>query len=163
MNKLKSVSIFIFVLLFSACNLFTKATPQIHLTNFDSTFGGGETISISVTANDVKQDVFAISLRLIYDPEYISFNADQSNWIGDVWSDEALGILEDENHTIYISITEVAGSSSLKPNGTILTLDFTLEQIGAFIDFVDDQLFFYDEDGAAINISNLEIEGITIE
>jgi len=136
------------------------------MTNFDSTFGVGETISIDVNVDDMKNNIFAMSLRIVYDPDYISFDNSQSDWIGSMWSDGAIGILEDENNTIYISITEIAGASDFKPNGTILSLYFTIEATGtSLIDFVDDQIFFYDEDGNAINLSDIEVTGysITIE
>lgn len=151
------------VILFVGCDLFSGGTPKINLTNLDSTFASGETISIAVDVSNLKQDIFALSLRIVYDPDYISFDEDQDTWIGDLWSDDVIGLIEGENNTIYISITEVAGALPFNTDGTVMTLDFTLEQSGTtLLDFVDDQLFFYDEDGNVITLSEIEIEGISI-
>ena len=163
MNRSIKTILLIALLLITGCNLFSGGTPTINMINFDSTFAVGETISIDINVDDMKENIFAMSLRIVYDSDYISFDDSQSDWIGDMWSDGAIGILEDNTNTVYISITEIAGASDFKPNGTILSLDFTIEQGGtSLIDFVDDQIFFYDEDGAVINLTDIEVTGYSI-
>ena len=163
MNKLFRILLAFALLLFAGCNLFSGGTPTINMTNLDLTFGVGETISVDINVDDMKENIFAMSLRIVYDPDYISFDDTQSDWIGSLWSDDAIGILEDNNNTVYISITEVAGASDFKPNGTVLSLDFTIEASGTtLIDFVDDQIFFYDDEGAVINLTEIEVTGYSL-
>jgi hypothetical protein len=111
----------------------------------------------------MKQNIFGMSMRVVYDPDYVSFDDTQNDWIGSMWSTGTIGILEDANNTIYISLSEVAGGADFKPNGTVITLNFTIEAGGTtLIDFVDDQIFFYDEDGEVINLSEIELTGYTL-
>ncbi|MDZ7796527.1 MAG: cohesin domain-containing protein [Candidatus Marinimicrobia bacterium] len=163
MNKsIISISL-LFLLLFTGCGLFSGGTPTVSMSNLDSTFVSGETIGITVNVEDMKRSIFAMSLRIIYDSEYVGFDDNQSDWIGSIWSDGAIGILKDENSTVYISITEIAGSNVFKPYGTVLSLDFTLKQSGSTqIDFIDDQIFFYDKNGTEINLSDINVEGLSI-
>ncbi|MDZ7821589.1 MAG: cohesin domain-containing protein [Candidatus Marinimicrobia bacterium] len=166
MNKSIKAILLLALLLFTSCNIFSGGTPSINMTNFDSTFAVGETVPIAINVEGMNKKIFGMSLRIVYDPDFVSFDDTQNDWIGSMWSTGTIGILEDVNNTIYISISEIAGGVDFKPNGTIITLNFTLEQSGTtLIDFVDDQIFFYDEDGTVINLSEIEVEGysLTIE
>jgi hypothetical protein len=155
-------SLLLIMVFFSGCDLF-DVTPVINMTCSDSTYMAGDTISVKINVNDMKKNIFAMSTRIMYDPDYLNFNATQSDWIGNIWSNSALGILEDVNNTIYISITEVAGGTDFKPNGTVFILNFVLDQGGeTLIDFVDDQIFFYNKDGEVIDLTDIETQGISI-
>ena len=151
------------LLLLTGCSLFSGGTPSITMINYDSTFGVGEIVPIAVSVEGMKKNIFGMSMRVVYDPDYVSFDDTQNDWIGSMWSTGTIGILEDVNNTIYISLSEVAGGVDFKPNGTIITLNFTIEQGGtSLIDFVDDQIFFYDEDGNAISLTEIEVTGYSI-
>ena len=165
---MKRITIILFLLsalLFTGC-IFPASTPSLEMQNFDSTFAPGETITIDINVDGIRDKIFAVCLRIAYDPDYVSFEDSQTGWIGTMWSDEAIGILEADSNTVYISISEIAGADDFIPRGEMLSLDFTLEQSGTtLIDYIDDQIFFYDEEGSVINITEIEVTGysLTIE
>lgn len=140
--------------------------PMITLESSNTTSAVGSTISITVEIADFPSDFFAVSMRISFDSNRLTISADQSDWIGSVWSSSAIGFLEVESGLVYVSITQIAGTSDVSDDGTVLTFDLTAEQIGvASLDLIQSHLVFYDVDGAEITMSDLEIEGasITIE
>jgi len=140
--------------------------PMITLESSNTTSAVGSTISITVEIAGLPSDFFAVSMRISFESNRLTISADQSDWIGSVWSSSAIGFLEVESGLVYVSITQIAGTSDVSGDGTVLTLDLTAEQAGvASLDLIQSHLVFYDAEGAEITMSDLELEGtsITIE
>jgi len=141
-------------------------TPSVKLESSEVTTTVGSIITIRAVATDLPSDFFAVSLRISFDSNRLTIGGDQSDWIGDVWSSSAIGLIEVESGIVYLSITQVAGAGNISGNGTILSLNLTTEQAGvASLDLVQSQLVFYDSNGGEVPMNDLEIEGasITIE
>ncbi len=141
------------------------ANPTITLVSSEATTSIGSTVSITANIADLPA-VFALSMRISFDSNRLTINDSQTNWIGNLWSSSAIGLLEVESGVAYLSISQIAGSGNVSGDGTIMKLEITAEQVGvASLNLIQSQLIFYDESGAEITMSDLELEGasITIE
>lgn len=137
--------------------------PMITLESSDATTTVGSTFSVTAKIADLPDDFFAISMRISFDSNRLTIGDDQAGWIGNLWSSSAVGLLEVESGIVYLSITQIAGSGSVSGDGIVLSLDVTAEQSGVTaLDLIQSRLIFYDENGAEITMSDLEIEGVSI-
>jgi len=142
------------------------AIPTITLVSSGASTSIGSTVSITANIADLPADFFAVSMRISFDSNRLTIDDSQSNWIGNLWSSSAIGLLEVEPGIAYLSISQVAGGGNVSGDGTIMELGLTAEQVGvASVNLIQSQLIFYDENGTEITMSDLEIEGasITIE
>lgn len=141
------------------------AIPAITLVSSEATTSIGSTVSITADISDLPADFFAVSMRISFDSNRLTIDDSQTNWIGNLWSSSAIGLFEVESGIVYLSITQVAGggSVSVSGDGIVMELEVTAEQAGvASLNLIQSDLVFYDENGAKITMSDLEIEGVSI-
>ncbi len=165
MKNIKVLMILLTAMLVLTCeNASDPATnPLIGISVADETINTGSIFELTVEITDFPSELFAISGRLSFDENRISIDDTQTEWIGNIWSQSALGLLEVENGIVYFSVTQVAGSGNADNGGTILTIQVAPEQSGSTsLDLLPSQLTFYDSDGQELNIKNLDIEGISL-
>ncbi len=84
--------------------------PTITLESSVTATSVGSTIIITANVADLPIDFFAVSIRISFDSNRLTISDDQSNWIGNMWSSNAIGLLEVESGTVYLSITQVSGA-----------------------------------------------------
>jgi len=82
---------------------------------------------------------------------------------GTMFDQSAVSFVQRNGSTIHLSMSQLNGQISTSGSGTIGTLTFHANAIGnSVIGILQDELYFYDSNGANITIDDLKIESASI-
>ena len=136
--------------------------PSVQLTLTSETIGVGEESILSIILDDIDDSVFALSLRIGYDPAVVVVDEDTGFLIGDFMSADALALFQIQGRVLYLSLTDIGGTSKALKSGSIGTV--TVEGMNAdqcdFTIAVED-FRFIDAAGGDVLVTDLQVSGVS--
>lgn len=140
-----------------------SASPSVHLSLADSLVDVGATGVLSISLNDIRDSVFALSLRVSYDPVFVGVDEHAAFLSGDFFGANTVALFQIEPGVMYLSITDIADNSKALKSGLVGTV--ALQGLSAgqcdFMVSVDD-LRFIDATGADMVVKDLEISDVSL-
>jgi len=158
------IGILMLSLVLNTCDQTTEpaSTLSIVLTSSAESVQAGDSFTLSIELSDMTEKFFALSARITYAPSLVSLEPNQDNWIGNIWSSNAIGLLKSRTDTVYLSITQTAGDGTISGSGRLCSLNMTTKEAGnANFQILPSALFIYDTKGGVISVDKMELEGST--
>jgi len=164
MKRIIPIFLILFLLFHCSDNQSSEdVKPTITLSPENVTTNIGDETTISVNINDLDISYFALSLRINYDPEFISFNNFNE---GEVFSNDAVSFVKNTGAEIHISLSLIQGTNEINKTGKFCSISFKSEAVGSStIVLQKEGITFYDSSGNTITVDNLNIvnSSITVE
>jgi len=162
---MKNLLILIIAISLLACSTSTDSdnNPKIYLSPASANVSISEQTSLEIIIEDNQKSFFGISMQLSYDNTKLGF-VDSTGFVaGAMFDQSAISFAKKNGSKIHLSLTQLNGQASTSGSGTIGTLTFQATATGnSVIDFLEDDLIFYDSNGSEIKISDLNVESAAI-
>lgn len=137
--------------------------PELSFSPEEVTMSNNTQTAVTVNIADISKDIFAISMRLNFDDNVLSFDENSGCSVGDFFGQDAIHLVKVSESNIHLSISLTQGASPIKGTGAICTLTFQCIATGnCMLTINEDELIFYDAAGSAIEIANLSIGSSSI-
>lgn len=157
------LTILLFIILFMSCEKESKPDPTILFQPETLTLTTGQSGELSIKIEDLRERIFGVTMRIMYDPHIVSFSDSTGFAIGDFFGDDIVTFINEEDSVIHIAFTLTQGQSEERGSGYLGDLTFTGNSPGSSsIEIVPTELVFYDSEGNDVVISDLEIEAAEI-
>jgi len=132
-----------------------QTDPKLSFSPEEISVSTGNQTDISIEVSDFKTEIFAISMQLNYDALILSIDETAGFSAGDFFGQNEISLIKTNGNKIHLSISLTQGTAPAKGSGTLGT--FTLIAAGnCSLSIAETELFFYDESGNSVEISNLE-------
>jgi len=152
----KYIAVFLVILVSLNCSESKSSdhkNPEIYLSPDEVVVQVGGETHFDLILENLDKSYFAISLRIDYDPEFVSFNRFLN---GDIFSDDAVSFINHTGAEIHISISLTKGQSEINKDGTIGTIYFVSKLIGlSSVNLFKEDINFYDSSGNVMPIDDL--------
>jgi len=162
---MKKIIILIVAISLFACSTSTESDtdPKIYLTPASANVSIGGQTSVDIVIEDNQKSFFGISMQISYDNTKLSF-IDSTGFVsGEMFSQSAISFAQINGSTIHLSLTQINGENNTSGSGTVGTLTFQANATGnSIVGFLEDELNFYDSNGAKVSISGLDTESASI-
>lgn len=137
------------------------AQPSVLLSLASSTVDVGDPSVLSISLNEIGDSVFALSLRISYDPVLVEVDESSAFLAGEFFGTNEVVLFQVEPGVMYLSITEIADNGKALRSGLVGTVAMQALSAGQ-CDFSisGDDLRFIDATGADVEIQNLEITDV---
>ncbi|MDK9700113.1 MAG: cohesin domain-containing protein [bacterium] len=161
---------FCIVLLLSGCNnndddnSLTPAVASIGFATAGSAIAVGQEIEMSLQADNLSADVFAVSMQISFDQEVLAFS-DSSGWVaGDLFGSNALTFVRTEESVIRLTVTRVQGTQPGNGFGTLCRLTFSGRAAGTSPLQIDrNELKLFDSTGVEIDLADIVINNAAMQ
>ena len=141
----------------------TTPAPALSLSSSSSSILVGGTATISLEITDLKTSVFGISMLISYDTTVVEVDTSNSFEQGAYFGTNAISLFETVDDKVHFSITEVRDDVMVSGTGTICEFDVTGLSLGASqFTIVSEEIYFIDDNGDAVIITDLEVGDLTI-
>ncbi|MBU2501953.1 cohesin domain-containing protein [bacterium] len=148
-------------LLLAACSddpVAPEPEPGIRLSLSSETLGPDETGSLSVAIKDVSGKVFALSLRIGYDPAVVEVEENDGYAPGGFLGSDALGIFQVDDGVIYLSLTDINDNGKALRSGSVGTITIRGLAPGVCHFMIDpENVRFIDATGTEVFVEGLEL------
>ena len=125
--------------------------------------GINESISLELELKGLSDLIFAVSMEINYNDSILIFNDSTGFNIGDFFGDENIFFVNQENSSIYFSVSIQQGNMEVDGTGAIGVFQFEgLSNGVSEIEILLNNLKFFDSSGHEIDISNLQIKSSTV-
>ena len=132
-----------------------------HPVLLQSWFGGTATISLEIT--DLETSVFGVSMLISYDASVVEVDTSNSFGQGAYFGTTAISLFETVDDTVHFSISAIHGDATVNGTGKLCDFEITgLTQGTSTFTIVPEVIYFIDDNGDAVIITNLEVGELTI-
>ena len=102
-------------------------------------------------------------MRLIYDAQMLSFDDNNGFSSGDFFKQDEISLVVNNTGYIHLSLSLTQGTEPVKGDGSLAVFTFSCTATGNTQLIIDEsELFFYDELGNTIAITDLTVEPIAV-
>ena len=141
----------------------TTPAPSLSLSSSSSSILVGGTATISLEITDLETSVFGISMLISYDTTVVEVDTSNSFDQGAYFGTNAISLFETVDDKVHFSITEVRDDVMVSGTGTICEFDVTGLFLGVSqFTIVPEEIYFIDDNGDAVIITELEVGDLTI-
>lgn len=157
------LTILLFIIPFISCEKESKPDPIILFRPGTLTLHTGQSGELSIKIEDLREHIFGVTMRIVYDPNIVSFSDSTGFESGDFFGNEIVSFVEKGDSVIHIALTLTQGQSEERGSGYLGDLTFTGNSPGSStIEILPTELVFYDSEGNDVVIPDLEIEAAEI-
>ena len=137
--------------------------PTLSLISVLSEITVGDRLTVDIITENFREEYFAISMRIQFDEESLEFLSPEAAWLGTVWGDDAIGIVEQSEDLVYLSVTQIRETGNAALEGSIATLNFrTLKTGSTNLSVAGNDLLFYNDVGDLVNVADLELDSLSV-
>ena len=140
----------------------TVNSPVLLLSSSSSSITVGGSTSISLEITDLVTSVFGVEMQISYNASVVEVDASSFEQ-GAYFGTNAISLFEIVDDKVHFSITEVRDDVMVSGTGTICEFDVTGLSSGASqFTIVSEEIYFIDDNGDAVIITDLEVGDLTI-
>jgi len=141
----------------------TNPPPTLSLSSSSSSITVRGSTSISVELANLETSVFGVSMQISYDTSVVRVDTTSGFVQGTYFGTNAISLFETVDDKVHFSITEVRDDVMVSGTGTICEFDVTGLSSGASqFTIVSEEIYFIDDNGDAVIITELEVGDLTI-
>lgn len=163
---MKKLTILIISIIFYTCSSSSDPndkSQRIYLSPASSDVSVSGQVDLNLMIENFQQTIFGLSLQVDYNNSLLSFSDSSGISFGGLFGQSTVKFVSSNGNTIYISVSQIRGQSSVSGSGTICTISFQASAPGASnVEISPSDLHFYDFAGNDISISELEISSAAI-
>jgi hypothetical protein len=169
MIRTSYIFLFLSLLLSAGCQSESSTEPppdsgqRLRFTPDDVAVSIAQQAALRLMVENLTDSVFAISLQISYADAVVSFAGLAGAEPGDFFGGESLRFVQDTLSVLHVTVSRIQGQTEVSGSGTIGILQFTGRAPGdCVIEVLPDRLEFYDSQGRAIEVPELEIKTATV-
>ena len=140
----------------------TNPPPTLSLSSSSSSITVGGSTSISVELADLETSILGVSMQISYDASVVEVNTTSGFEQGAYFGTNAISLFETVDNTVHFSISAIGGNM-VSGNGKLCDFKVTGLSTGtSTFTIVPEEIYFIDDNGDAVIITDLEVEDLTI-
>lgn len=141
----------------------SKSDPSLYFDPPDITISNGAQTAVTLNVADLDVKIFAVSMRLNYDPQMLSFDQNSGFVLGDLFDQNEISLVINNEGHIHVSLSLVQGTDPFKRDGSLATFTFGGMVAGTTqINIDQNELFFYDQSGNSLEMADLTVEVLAV-
>ena len=141
----------------------TNPPPILSLSSSSSSITVGDSTTISIELADLETSVFGVSMQISYNTSVVEVDTTSGFVQGAYFGTNAISLFEIVHDTIHFSISAIHGDAMV--NGTGKLCDFAVTGLStgtSTFTIVPEEIYFIDDNGDAVIITDLEVGDLTI-
>ncbi len=140
-----------------------EPNPIIYLSPANSDLSLTGQSNLSLIIENISNSIFGMSLQIDYNNSILNFVDSTGFSKENYFSQSAISFAKNNGSKIYLSFSQLQGSSVVSGSGTICSLTFGANLAGnALIDIDPNEIVFYNANGEEFVIPNLEVAQASI-
>ena len=140
----------------------TNPPSTLSLSSSSSSITVGGSTSISVGLADLGTSVFGVSMQISYDTSFVEVDTTSGFVQGAYFGTNAISLFETVDNTVHFSISAIGGNM-VSGNGKLCDFKVTGLSTGtSTFTIVPEEIYFIDDNGDAVIITDLEVGDLTI-
>ncbi len=140
----------------------TNPSPTLSLSSSSSSITVGNSTSISVELADLETSILGVSMQISYDESVAEVDTTSGFVQGAYFGTNAISLFETVDNTVHFSISAIGGNM-VSGTGTICIFEVTGLSTGtSTFTIVPEEIYFIDDNGDAVIITDLEVGDLTI-
>jgi len=137
--------------------------PTLLLSSSSSSITVGGSTSISVELAGLETFVFGVSMQISYETSVVEVDATSGFVQGTYFGTNAISLIETVDDTVHFSISAIHGDATVNGTGKLCDFEVTGLAVGtSTFTIVPEVIYFIDDNGDAVIITNLEVGELTI-
>ena len=138
------------------------STPTLLLSSSSSSITVGGSTTLSLELANLETSVFGVSMQISYDASVVVVDTPSGFVQGPYFGTNAISLFETVDNTIHFSISAIGGNM-VSGTGTICVFEVTGLSTGtSTFTIVPEEIYFIDDNGDAVIITDLEVGDLTI-
>ena len=140
----------------------TNPPPTLSLSSSSSSITVGDSKTLSIELADMETSVFGVSMQISYDASVAEVDTTSGFVQGAYFGTNAISLFETVDNTVHFSISAIGGNM-VSGNGKLCDFKVTGLSTGtSTFTIVPEEIYFIDDNGDAVIITDLEVGDLTI-
>ena len=140
----------------------TNPSPTLSLSSSSSSITVEGSTTLSVELANMETSVFGVSLQISYDASVAEVDTTSGFEQGAYFGTNAISLFETVDNTVHFSISAIGGNM-VSGNGKLCDFKVTGLSTGtSTFTIVPEEIYFIDDNGDAVIITDLEVGDLTI-
>jgi hypothetical protein len=162
MLKKNTILILFIGLILTSCEDDEPTTPALLLSSSSSSILVAGTATISLEITDLKTAIFGISMQISYNTSVVEVDTTNGIEQGVYFGTNAISLFEIVHDTVHFSISAI-GDDMVSGTGKLCDFKVTGLSSGTSpLTIVPEEIYFIDENGDEVIITNLEVGDLII-